>query len=247
VGTNLRIKPDRDHPCKLYYPLLNSDNRPDPVLTYWQGDTETVFAKRDRMLDQVSTFRKRFITYQDYAKAPIDSIVRPGAPFVQATEFHSMVLINENNGKFTWKPLPAELQRFPIFGIAVADMDHDGILDLLLTGNDRSYSNDIGHLDAGGVALAIGNGDGTFTSLDYEKIGIDSKNDVRAIGLISNPSERPTWLMSTNNGPWRCISLNHDLSTDNDHLPQLDSLLKKRKLEQYLGGTLCTGNQLNSY
>ena len=208
AGHNFPMHPTEEQPCKLYYPKLNHDNRPDPVLTYWLGNEEKPFAKRDKMLDQVSTFRKKFISYQDYARSPVDSIVGANAPYLLANEFASFFLINDGHGHFEWRELPAELQRFPIFDVDFYDVNSDGLLDMIAVGNDHSYSNQLGVQNAGGLSIALNAGNGNFTVSDYQEIGFYSHQDAKTIRRMNDKHEDPIWIVGTNNGSWRYFSLN---------------------------------------
>ncbi len=241
AGHNLPIKPTEEQPCKLYYPTLNYDNRPDPILTYWLANKEQPFAKRDKMLDQVSTFRKKFISYQDYAGAPIDSIVGKAAPVVTATDFSSYLLVNQGNGQFKWKALPPELQRFPIFDVDWYDINADGYLDLIAVGNDYSYSNQLGAQNAGGLSLALNTGNADFSSVHYEEIGFASQQDVKTICRMKDKDEVPVWIIGTNNGAWRYLTLG-DKASMKGVTSKLEAATM-RKVESYLGGAGSTINE----
>lgn len=208
VGTNLLIQATEERPTRLYYPYLNSDDIPDPILTYWHGETEIVLSKRDQLLDHVNSYRKKFITYRDYASASIESIVGSDAPFLEANELKSAAFINNGNGDFSKVYLPHELQSFPIFGAELFDVNDDGLIDLMCTGNDHSYSNDIGNLDAGGLRIALGVGNGTFKSINSDQTGIHFEGDVKGLVRVKSASNKSLrWVVSTNNGPWRMFKL----------------------------------------
>jgi hypothetical protein len=244
AGSNLPMQPNQQQPCKLYYPKLNYDNRPDPILTYWLGNEERPFAKRDKMLEQVSTFRKKFISYKDYSTAPIDSIVGLYAPFLAATELQSVLLLNLGNGEFDWKVLPAELQRFPICDVDWFDINDDGFLDLIAVGNDHAYSNQLGDQNSGGLSLAIGTGDGSFEVVDYQDIGFNSYQNVKTVCRIDNIGESPVWIVGTNNGKWRYFSLNKALNNREKPESEID-VSSIRKVEDYLGGSGSSVNRIN--
>jgi hypothetical protein len=244
VGTNLIVKGSHEEPCKLYFPYLNTDSRPDPVLTFWQNGVHTIFAMRDKMLDQVPASRKKYVSYSDYALAPIDSVVGSNSPFKTANEFRSMILINDGDGNFTWKPLNPEFQQFPIFDFSIVDLNKDGILDIIAVGNDFSYSNEIGNLDAGGVRAAFGQGNGTFEPVPFDQLGVNLSTDIKAIGLVSKEEENPTWIVSSNNASYSTITLSLPSPFLNRELSKMElkAIMGKRKIEKYLGGALSNEN-----
>ena len=62
------------------------------------------------------------------------------------------------------KPLPKLVQRSPVNGIVVADINFDGNLDAFMIGND--YGNEVfsGKYDAGTGTVLLGDGKGNFTA-----------------------------------------------------------------------------------
>jgi hypothetical protein len=59
------------------------------------------------------------------------------------------------------KPLPLQAQLAPVFGLVCADLDEDGNLDVLLTGNSFSTEVMAGRYDAGYGLCLLGDGKAT--------------------------------------------------------------------------------------
>src|SRR6185437_916011 len=122
---------------------------------------------RDDILKQMVGLRKKFPTYKSFANAPMDSLLtsdqRKGALQLHANYFSSVLLLNDGNGKFTMKPLPAQAQFSAVNGMAVDDYDGDGNLDLVINGNDYGTEPLLGRYDGLNGLFLKGDGNGNFS------------------------------------------------------------------------------------
>jgi hypothetical protein len=92
---------------------------------------------------------------------------------------------NNGNGNFELKPLPPQAQWAPLNGMVTEDVNGDGLLDLLLAGNDHGNEVVNGRYDAmNGLAL-LGDGKGSFKATSMAQSGFflpgDSKGLVKLI------------------------------------------------------------------
>jgi hypothetical protein len=85
-----------------------------------------------------------------------------------------------NNGGV--KKLPPEAQYFPAKAINAFDYDHDGDLDLLLSGNEYGMEIETGYLDAGIGLILRNEGNKKWTPIFGE--GYDTKGDVTDVKPI---------------------------------------------------------------
>jgi hypothetical protein len=244
-GENSTVKASEESPATLYYPKLNVDSRPDPILSFFVSGKETLFAKRDKMLDQILPLRKRFIDYGSYANTTPRSIVGENAPTLQADNFKSVVLLNNGASGFTVIPLPLEAQAFPVFGIHLVDLDDDPFIDLVLTGNCFYMSNEIGNLDAGGILALKGDGNGHFSTFSSEGLGIIIKSDAKALGFLGLYADQYRWLVTSNNGVTKLIAAIKP--TNVSAIESIDGYIclqdgKRRKTERYIGSGFWTQN-----
>lgn len=122
------------------------------------------------------SLRKKFANYKSFAKATMDSLLtsdqRKGALKLHANYFSSVLLINDGNGKFTMKPLPAQAQFSVLNGMTVDDYDGDGNLDLVINGNDYGTEPLLGRYDAFNGLFLKGDGSGNFTPQSILQSGI---------------------------------------------------------------------------
>ena len=64
-------------PLSVYYGDFNADEKIDPILCYSAEGKEYPLASRDEMLGQLTSLRKKFKTYDSYARATIQDILEP--------------------------------------------------------------------------------------------------------------------------------------------------------------------------
>src|SRR3989442_4828916 len=128
----------------------------------------------------------------------------PAAELAQATVrdarlFASSVALNNGNGTFTLRPLPAEAQFAPIRAALVGDFDGDGRPDLLVGGNLYGVPPVLGRYDASyGLSLS-GRGDGRFEPVDMERSGLVIEGQVRHMGLLGKADGGRLIIVARNN------------------------------------------------
>ncbi len=188
LGMNTRYRGTIDRPVTMVVSDFDDNGSTDCIInTYVKGQSYPI-AIRDYVLDQMPYLRKKFLRYKPYSAATLQDIFTADQ-LAKATNFtannmYSSVFFNDGNAAFVQMPLPNEAQFFPVNGIQVADINTDGISDLLLAGNDYSTEVETGRNDAGiGLAL-LGKGNGTFTSMSVTQSGFFIPGDVKCLEKI---------------------------------------------------------------
>ena len=189
-GQNSLIKASSICPSLLFYPNLNNDPRPDPVLTWCVGATRTLFPKRDKMIDHVTAMRKRFITYTAYAEASVSQVVGPNAPELRVDELRSLVLLNNGKARFEAIPLPFEAQSAPVNHINATDLNNDNSIDLVLSMGEVAMNNEIGEVVTHGLLHMVGQGNGRFMVVQHTS----TQNELQMTIPIGSNSAFLGWL-----------------------------------------------------
>jgi hypothetical protein len=190
LGQNSFFRASAAFPVRAYGKDFDNNGVYDLVMSLYLPDSTGVKAEfpadgRDDLLKQMTSMRSRFPTYHSYAMATMDKVLtkeqRKGALVLSATDFNSCLLRNDGNGRFTLAPLPKEAQWSVINGMAVGDFDGDGLLDVVMNGNDYGTAVTIGRYDAFNGLYLAGDGKGGFAPRSILESGIYIPGDGKAL------------------------------------------------------------------
>ncbi|RFM28490.1 VCBS repeat-containing protein [Deminuibacter soli] len=195
LGLNSNYQATAQEPLTLLAKDMDNNGSMDAmVFCYMKAADGTrksfPMSTRDDMVAQVISIRKRYPTYKSFGMATMTDIwrakERDGAISLQATNMASCYIENKGNGRFAITPLPAAAQTAPVFGMLAQDVDNDGNLDLLLTGNDYGMEPYSGRHDAFAGLYLHGDGKGNFSDVPLSKSGFCITGDGKALANIFN-------------------------------------------------------------
>jgi len=181
MGQNSYYKASKEHPVRVYGGDFDKNGIYDMIPSLYLPDRDGQLKEfpaesRDDMLRQITVLRKKFPDYKSYAEATMDVVLGPeerkGALVVAATEFRSCLLRNEGNGRFSLEPLPMQAQLSSINGMLAEDVDGDGQLDVVISGNDYGTEPSVGRYDAFNGLVLKGDGKGGFQPLSILQSGL---------------------------------------------------------------------------
>jgi enediyne biosynthesis protein E4 len=201
LGLNTQFKTTEKEPLVTYAGDFNNDGKTDPIMTWYVQGKSFPFNTRDELVEQMPQLNKKFILYEDYAKAGIEEVLTKqqinaaSKFFIYHTE--TSLLIN-NKGKFELKALPAAAQFSIVNSILYEDFDADGNADLLLAGNFFPFRVQQGRCDAGIGLFMKGDGKGNFHPLPFKQTGVYIPGDVRDMVEIKGRKDRQI-VVSKNN------------------------------------------------
>ncbi len=188
VGTNTRYKSNPQFPLTMLVSDFDNNGSTDCIISMFQDGKSYPLALRDNLLDQMNFLKKKFLRYKDYANASINDIFTPEqiskARAFKANNLQSVLFVNDGKGNYSQQSLPLRAQIAPVNSIIAEDVDKDGKMDLLLTGNDYSSEVETGRNDAG-IGLFLKNeGTGKFTPMPVTKSGFYVPGDVKCMKRI---------------------------------------------------------------
>lgn len=182
-GLNTFYRASPTEPIQMLAKDFNQDGKVDPIMGYFIQGKCVPALPRDALNQQMVQFRRKYALYADYAKVGFADLYnkkeRADAQELQAKELRSCYAQNQGNGKFVLQPLPLLAQQSPIFGFLVKDIDGDGHLDALATGNFYANEGHMGRQDASRGVWLKGNGKGGFNIVPNEQSGLDVPGDAR--------------------------------------------------------------------
>ncbi|MBS1603306.1 MAG: VCBS repeat-containing protein [Bacteroidetes bacterium] len=216
LGNNCDYHTTPTTPMELFAADIDANGVIDPVLFYYIMDPDGTRRSypaysRSQLAMQVPAVKKRFLLYEDYAKAGFADIF-PNKTKTQTTNFYcdetsSCWLENTGNGKFIKHPLPVQAQFAPVNAIICDDLDNDGYKDLLLAGND--YQTDVitGRYDASYGCFLKGGPNKQFTSIPPAATGLLLNGDIKDMALIHQTDGEKIILTAANDDSLRAFRL----------------------------------------
>lgn len=184
VGRNIQLKSSVKEPVELYYDDFDKNGSVDPILSSYVEGISYPFVTRDELLNQLSTLKSKFNTYESYAKATTSDVLRllnaNNAPKLKADFFESAVFIMNENGQFELLEMPPQFQYAPIKKFLVKDIDNDGYSDIITLGNEDDFKLRIGKIDASYGQLFKGNAQGTFKYVPQPLSGLNISGSVKS-------------------------------------------------------------------
>jgi hypothetical protein len=192
LGLNSFFKASEKEPVSIYAGDFNKDNIYDAVPALYLPDEngtrkEFPVHVRDEMLKQIVGIRKKYNNYKDYARATINDILpdTKNALTLRANYLSNSFIENKGNGKFDLQPLPALAQMAPLYGMVADDINADGNLDLIISGNDHGNEIVNGHYDAMNGLVLLGDGKNGFKPLSIMQSGIFIPGDGKGLTKLN--------------------------------------------------------------
>ena len=210
-GLNSYLTASAEHPIRLYADDFNEDGALDPILSYYSEDDEGQLREfpvhpRDALIDQVLGYKKRFQNYLSFAQADFSGVLKPhdrkDTRVWEANVLTSSLVENQGDGTFTIRPLPLACQVAPIYGMLTRDINRDGNLDILVTGNQYSAEPVFGNYDALEGIVLMGDGRGGFSVIPTSESGLFLNGDQKSIAMMS-VGETPIVVSGANSGSLR--------------------------------------------
>ncbi len=185
LGLNTRYRASPEQPLSIFSKDFDGNGTTDPIIVHYDGGERQVFHTRDDLAVQIPAMKKRFSSYQIFAKTSFDKSFRSeelaGALELRAECFESSYFENLGGGKFTRRALPLPAQVSPIQDFLIEDFNNDGKLDFLAVGNSYETEYTTGRYDAGMGCLFLGDGRGGFSFVENRKSGFWADGDARSI------------------------------------------------------------------
>ncbi|MDW3194233.1 MAG: VCBS repeat-containing protein [Cytophagales bacterium] len=141
LGLNSKLKASTQEPVTLYLSDFDRNGQLEPILFHFYQGAHIPFHSRDELSGQVPELKKRFLSYQDFAKVRSIETLFPAANpktmrIQQVVELGSALFLNEGNGTYAKHQLPE--QTGPINDFAI-ELKEEGIL-IHTVGNRLDYN-----------------------------------------------------------------------------------------------------------
>jgi hypothetical protein len=188
LGQNSKMRPTVSAPISLYVNDFDQNGSIEPIFTFHKNGKDYPMALRPEIIKQMSSLKRKFIYYKDYAGKSVEDIFEPKllerATKLNFYEPNSLILISNKNNSFVRKLLPLEAQFSPVYGICVEDVNNDAKSDLILGGNLFAVKPEIGRYDALNGLVLLNDSNGNFISTTSEDSGLKVSGEIRHIKTI---------------------------------------------------------------
>lgn len=188
LGMNSKFRPSQHAPLWLYVGDFDQNGSVEPVFAFERDGRPVPIPLRQDMIKQMSSLKKQFVYYKDYATKTLTDIFEPRllerAVKLSFREPRTSLLLNQGKSGFTLQPLPVEAQFAPVYDMVFADADGDGQKDIILGGNLFAVKPEVGRYDAFHGLVLKQQGKGQFVPVSSTQSGIDVTGEVRHIALI---------------------------------------------------------------
>jgi hypothetical protein len=175
-GLNSRYRPDPERPVRVHFGDLDENGLFDFIETYVDPATGREVPVRGLrpVREAIPLVQARIPSFEAYGKASVRDIYGPeldALAVAAVVETRSVALLNRGD-HLECRPLPAEAQWTPAFGVCVADFDGDGHEDVFLSQNFFAVNPDEWRQAAGRGLLLLGDGRGGFRPVPGQASGI---------------------------------------------------------------------------
>jgi hypothetical protein len=194
IGENFYLRPDTDHPVKLWVSDFDQNGIVDKILTYTvSGKDKPVFLKHD--LEEAMPFlKKNNLKHSEYATKSVQELI-PSEALNRALvkQFNypaSCVAINKGNGRFSVEKFPTMVQLSSMNAIHPMDINQDGYPDLVCGGNEFNFMPQLEILDASSGDVLINDGGGKFKWVEPGQTGLELTGQLRDVEEINTGDKK---------------------------------------------------------
>ena len=201
LGLNYKFHASTEKPFHVYTHDFDYNGTVDVFLAKYYKDTEVPVRGKTCATQQMPHLAQKIPTYNDFASRDIAGILGPSiksALHYEAIEFRSGIFFNEGNGSFRFSAFGNEAQLSPINSIIYADLNADGIKDLLMAGNNYMSEIETTRADAGIGIYMKGTGNGTFESVSHLESGFFADKDVRSLLTVQSAQSLYVFVINNN-------------------------------------------------
>ncbi|MEQ1634850.1 MAG: FG-GAP-like repeat-containing protein, partial [Planctomycetota bacterium] len=205
LGLNTKYKASAERPLRLYAADLDGSGTFDVIEAKEQDGKLLPVRGLSCSSEAIPHLKVAFPTYDEFARATLPEIYGntdlESARELRCDELRHLVF-HRKDGPFRAMPLPRAAQIAPVQGIAVADVDGDSVLDLVLAHNSYSPEPETGRFD-GGLGLVLrGVGGLSFEAVPPLASGFAQGGDQKALAVLDLDRDGSAdFLLATNDGP----------------------------------------------
>ena len=192
-GENFSFTAQLDNPVKLWLKDFDDNGTVEKIVTRSiEGKDKPIALKRE-LTGQLNSLKKKNLKHEDYSKQGMRDLFNEeeldGVEVKESNWFKSSIAINNGDGSFMIKQLPAEVQLSCVCDIYCTDLNGDNYPDLIMAGNDAGFQTQFSRLDASFGHVLINDQKGSFEWIPNQETGFFVKGDVKQIMEVNIQGE----------------------------------------------------------
>ena len=205
-GSNFSYKTTAQNPMNLFVNDFDANGTIEQITTQTIDKKDIPIHLKKELSGQIPSIKKKNLSFADYCQKSVQDIFAPeiiaNAIQRKAVIQESIVAFNNGKGQFDVQILPKEAQYSSVNTICATDVNNDGILDLILGGNQHDLKPQFGRLDANNGLVLLGSTSKKFIFMPNKTSGINLNGEVKTIQLLKNKNKSTTILaIIKNNKP----------------------------------------------
>jgi hypothetical protein len=207
-GHNTMYDASPAHPERLYYGDFEGLGSSQIVEARLVDDSWVPRRDLAALRNAMPISMAKYKTNDEFARASLAEIFTQErldqADRFEANTLDSGLLVNEGQFRFRFEPLPALAQIAPSCDLAIADVDADGRLDIVMAQNFYGPQPETGRMDGGVGLVLLGRGNCEFQPLWPDRSGIAVAGDARQVRVGDVDGDgRPDVVFAVQNGAIR--------------------------------------------
>ena len=211
LGLNYKYKASKKESFDIYADDFDNNKSTDIVLGYYNEGKQYPVRGRSCSSQQIPAIKIKFKDYNSFAKANLADVYSTqslkNALHYQAYNFASSYIENLGNREFKITNLPNEAQFSSINSILSDDVNNDGYLDLIVSGNLYVSEVETPRNDASYGLYLEGDGKGGFNPIPSYKSGLFVKGDVKNAKWIRIKEGKQAILFAKNNEKLQLVKI----------------------------------------
>lgn len=196
-GLNSKFKASASSPMRMYKADFDNNGQSETIVTTQKEGVYYPLQGLNVLASQLVSLNKKYASYSDFAGQTIEEILtKEQLKNATVLEVHTLAsgYLENNNGKFTFKPFENWMQVAPILAFCSYDFDQDGKDEVLAAGNYFGVKPFHGRLDAFSGAMISSVSD----MVPGHQIGLDfADKSIRDLQIIR--LQNKTYLLATFN------------------------------------------------
>jgi enediyne biosynthesis protein E4 len=246
IGLNTSYQVSKTDPLSIHFADFDKNGSIDPIYSSVESGVRYPIASLDLLSQQLPILKKKYLNYKNFAKANLNDIldVFPEKKYkkIECKLAHSIILENNGDAGFLIHKLPRIAQVAPTNGSHIRDVNDDGLLDILMVGNNYDTEVVHGRYDAHKGMVLINQGNFTFDLADKTNSGFETYGNCKSIASTWLANGAELFLVGTNDASLQNFHRNQKLKPNTIMLAHNENSIlfqfkngSKRKDEYYYG------------